>query len=121
MIDLDATIVAALKADATLVAALGGQRFYNVKAPNAGEFPRLSFFCLANSIGLGADNVEFLADISYQFDIWSLTSWEVTIAQRVEAVLSSLGFVRDNLVRVYEDDTGIYHAVLTATALKKAI
>lgn len=119
MIDLDATILTALKADAILVAAVGGNRFYNLKAPNAGEFPRISFFELSNTIALGGDNKEYLGEVTYQFDVWSKTSPESTICSRLETVLKGIGFTRENFHKLYENDTGIYHSVLTAVTVVK--
>lgn len=116
MISLDAAIITALKADATLVAAVGGNRFYNLKAPNAGEFPRISFFELSNTIALGGDNAEYLAEVAYQFDVWSKTSPEPTICSRLETVLKGIGFTRENFYKLYESDTSIYHSVLTVVA-----
>ena len=111
MINIKPTVVAALKADATLTGLLGGQRVYFQVSPNADEYPRITYYELDNSGALFADDVEQASEIVIMVDVWSKTSTSA-IAQAVDNVMTGLGFEREAAPDLYENDTKVHHKAI---------
>ncbi|MHB1652341.1 MAG: tail completion protein gp17 [Desulfitobacteriaceae bacterium] len=111
MISLKPQVLSALKANAPLVALLGGHHIYFQVAPDAKQFPRITFFEMTNRGSVFADDTEIGSDISFQMDVWSKGN-TTTIALEVDKTMKSLGFSRDSATDLYEDDIGIYHKAM---------
>lgn len=114
MINLKPQILLALKADLTLINLLGGSKIYQMKAPNATEFPRITFFEYENVGAVFADDTETSSEIFIQLDVWCKDSSTSLISQRVDIVMKSLGFFRLSSQDLYEDnnDTQIFHKAM---------
>lgn len=111
MISLKAQVLNAIKANTQLTTLLGGSYIYFHVAPDAKQFPRITFFELTNTGAVFADDTEIASDISLQIDVWSKGN-TTDIALEVDKTMKSLGFARDSATDLYEDDTGIYHKAL---------
>lgn len=107
MINLKPTVLAALQGDTQLTTLLGGQYIYQLKAPKAAQFPRITFFELANIGAVYADDDEYLSEVTVQVDVWTQAASTTAIAQRVDVVMKSLGFLRTESEDLYEDDSDI--------------
>jgi len=108
VINIKPAVVAALKGDGTLIGLLGGLRVYFQAAPDAKEFPRVTYYELDNHGSLYADDSEQASEIIIVVDIWH-TAKTTQIAQAVDNVMAGLGFAREFASDLYEDDTKIYH------------
>ena len=69
MITMKSTIKTTLTSDTTLTKALGGPRVYAVSAPDADEYPRITFFEITNFDANYADDAAYSSRILYQVDI----------------------------------------------------
>lgn len=118
MIDLKPVIYQALTQDEELVTLLGGPHIYQLTAPDATVYPRVTFFELDNVDSDYADDAPMAASVSVQVDVWSKGSF-ADIVQRVNAVMESLGFVRYYATDLYEADTGVYHKALRYQAVRE--
>lgn len=118
MINVKPDIVAALKANATLVSLLGGPRIYFQVAPVADEFPRITYFEIENIGAVYADDNEQASEIHVQVDIWSKGSTSA-IAAEVDKTMKSIGFGRTSSADLYEQDTGIYHKAMRFATVKE--
>jgi len=108
VINLKPDVVAALKNDATLVGLLGGPRIYFQVAPNADEFPRITYYEQDNRPALHGDSRELGSEVTFVIDIWAKASTSA-IADAVDRIMTGLGFVREFAGDLYEQDTGVYH------------
>lgn len=106
--DVKVTVRNALIANADLVALLGGQRVYQLSAPNALEYPRITFFEVVNRDSEFADDLSIASEIVMQIDVWSKGSTSA-IAKQVDITMKSLGYVRSSAPDLYEEDTKVYH------------
>jgi hypothetical protein len=92
-------------------------------APNAKEFPRITFFELDNSGNEYADDAEYNSSIVFQIDIWNQDKNGVMrnpdIADAVDRILKTLGFERSFSHDFYEDDTKVYHTVMRFSTTKE--
>lgn len=111
MITMKAAIRTALVGDTTITNLLGGQRVYTIKAPNANEYPRITFFEIINHDANYADDQAYSARILYQIDIWSKANPD-PVAVEVDRVLKAIGFARSGGADLYEDDVQVYHRAL---------
>jgi hypothetical protein len=111
VIDLKPQVYQALVGDAELVQLLGGQHVYQVKAPDATEYPRVTFFELNNVDSDYADDGAVSVEIRLQVDVWSKGNYSAIVA-RVNAIMESLGFTRYYSTDLYESDTDVYHKAL---------
>lgn len=111
MIDMGATIKSTLTGDETLTGMLGGARVYRVKAPNAEEFPRITFFEITNFASDFADDEELMSRIEFQVDVWTKGSF-AAIADQVDTLMNTIGFYRTGSAEFYEDDVQTYHKAL---------
>lgn len=114
MINLKPQVLGALQADDKLINLLGGLRIYQLRAPVATEFPRITFFEYENIGATYADDTEQDSEIYIQIDIWCRDSSTSEIAKRVDITMKSIGFQRQASQDLYEDDndTEIYHKAM---------
>lgn len=117
MINLKPDVVLALKNDAELVSLLGGPRIYFQVAPNPDEFPRVTYYEQDNRPSLWGDNRELGSEITFVVDIWAKAS-TTAIADAVDRVMASLGFVREFAGDLYEQDTQVYHKAMRYRILR---
>lgn len=117
MINIKANVVAALKGDAELVALLGGQRIYFQVAPNAAEFPRITYYEQDNRPALYGDCQELGSEIVMVVDVWSKGSTGA-IAAAVDRIMAGIGFVREFAGDLYEPDTGVFHKHMRYSILR---
>ena len=118
MITMKSAIRTALINDAALVKLLGGQRVYAVRAPNADEYPRITYFEMTNLDANHADDKAYSSRMVYQVDVWSKGNPD-PIAIEVDRVMKSIGFVRNGGVDLYEDDTQVDHRALRYGIIKE--
>ncbi|MFD1675408.1 tail completion protein gp17 [Alicyclobacillus fodiniaquatilis] len=111
MINLSSTVSSILCNDATLTGLLGGERVYLIRAPNADEYPRITFFELNNYGSNFADDTELESEIKYQIDVWHKGNPN-PIALEVDRVMQENGFIRTYSTDIYEDDTNVFHKAL---------
>lgn len=109
--DIKAEIRTSLLANAQLVTLLEGQRVYQLTAPNADEFPRITFFEIDNTDTAFADDIAYAADVLVQVDVWSRGSTSA-IAGEVDKAMKELGYSRTGAPDLYEPDTRIYHKAM---------
>lgn len=111
MITMKSAIRTALTSDTTLTNLLGGQYVYAIKAPNADEYPRITFFEVTNFDANHADDQVYSSRMVYQVDVWSKINPD-PIAKEVDRILKSIGFARTGGADLFEDGTQIYHRAL---------
>lgn len=111
MINLKPEVYSALVNNQALVSLLGGPRVYQMVAPNADEFPRITFFELTNFDSAFADDQAFVTEIHIQIDIWNKGSTSA-IAAEVDRTMKSIGFKREASADLYEEDTKIFHKAM---------
>jgi len=117
MINLKPNVVSALKNDTTLTGLLGGPRIYFQVAPNADEFPRITYYEQDNRPALYGDSQELGSELIFVVDVWSKAS-TTAIADAVNGVMASLGFMREFAGDLYEEDTGVFHKNMRYTILR---
>ncbi|GAB6174505.1 hypothetical protein JCM15765_39830 [Paradesulfitobacterium aromaticivorans] len=111
MISVKSQVLSALKVNSQLIALLGGEAIYFQIAPDAKQFPRITFFEMSNIGSVFADDTEMASDITLQIDVWCKGN-TTDISLEVARTMKGLGFARDSATDLYEDDTGVYHKVL---------
>jgi hypothetical protein len=111
MINLKPAVLQALESNQALVSLLGGKRIYQLVAPNANEFPRITFFEMTNFDDQYADDSAVSSEIHMQIDVWSKGSTSA-IAQEVDKTMKSIGFQRSSAIDLYENDTQVYHKAM---------
>lgn len=117
MIDIKADVRTALLANTSLVALLGGQRVYQIAAPDVTIYPRITFFQVTNMGAGWADNQEFESEIHIQIDIWNKSNYTpITLA--VDDTMKPLQFQRTSVQDLYELDTGVFHCAMRYTTNK---
>lgn len=109
--DVKTDIRTALLANAALVSLLGGDRIYQLVAPRAEEYPRITFFEVNNADTAFADNKAQAADVSVQIDVWSKGSTSA-IAGEVDKTMKANGWTRSSAPDFYEVETQVYHKAL---------
>ncbi|MBP1907078.1 hypothetical protein J2Z32_003743 [Paenibacillus turicensis] len=102
---------ASLLSNTNLVSILGGQRVYQLVAPKADEFPRITFFEVDNRDSDFADDVAYASSVTMQIDIWSKGSTSA-IACQVDRTMKEQDWGRTLSLDQYEKDTQVYHKVL---------
>jgi hypothetical protein len=110
-IDIKTEIKSTLLANSALVALLGGQRVYQLAAPKAEEYPRITFFEIDNLDTAFADDVAYASDVYVQIDVWSKSSTSA-ISGEVDKTLKGLEFARTGGADLYEQKTKVYHKAL---------
>jgi hypothetical protein len=111
MITMKSVIRTALINDVALVKLLGGQRVYAIRAPNAEEYPRITYFEMTNFDANHADDQAYSSRMVYQIDVWSKNNPD-PIAIEVDRVMKSISFSRAGAADLYEDDVQVYHRAL---------
>lgn len=109
--DVKTEIRSALLANAPLITLLCGQRVYQLAAPDAREFPRITFFEIDNADTAFADDTAYAAEILVQVDVWSRGSTSA-IAGEVDETMKGLGYSRTGAPDLYEPDTKVYHKAM---------
>jgi hypothetical protein len=118
MINVKPEILSALGSNQALLNLLGGPRIYQIKAPDANEFPRITFFELNNVGDSYADDTELTSLIRIQVDVWSKGSTSA-IAQEVARTMQSIGYSRDFSMDIFEQDTLVYHKAMRFSTIKE--
>lgn len=108
--DIKVELNAALSSDSELVALLKGKRIYQLAAPVADEFPRITFFEIENVSSAFADDTAYAADVLVQVDVWHKGSTS-EIAVEVDRIMKGLGYTRSGAADLYEDG-GIFHKAM---------
>ncbi|WP_051570333.1 tail completion protein gp17 [Paenibacillus ehimensis] len=111
IIDIKTEIRQALLNNAALVSLLGGPRVYQLAAPRADEYPRITFFEVTNYDSEFADDGAYASDVTVQIDVWAKDSTS-TIAAEIDVTMKGLGYFRTSGADLYEDDTKVYHKAL---------
>jgi hypothetical protein len=111
MIDVKPQVYSALTNDNELVSLLGGKRVYQLKDPNATEFPRITFFEVTHFDSQFADDQSVAEQIELQIDIWTKGNFN-SIAAVVDRVMQANGFRLIGTTELYEDDTQVYHKAM---------
>lgn len=111
MITMKSVIRTALINDVALVKLLGGQRVYAIRAPNAEEYPRITYFEMTNFDKDYADDQAYSSRMVYQVDIWSKGNPDPIVIE-VDRVMKTIGFARVGGADLYEDDVQVYHRAL---------
>lgn len=109
--DAKVEIRSALLANISLVTLLGGQRIYQLAAPNAEEYPRITFFEIENADNQFADDEPYASQVFVQIDVWSKGSTSA-ISGEVDQTMKQLGYRRYGGADLYEIDTAVYHKAL---------
>ncbi|MCM3589628.1 DUF3168 domain-containing protein [Brevibacillus borstelensis] len=109
--DIKTEIRTALLNNAALVSLLGGQRVYQLAAPDATEYPRITFFEVTNYDAAFADDVPIMVDVIVQIDVWSKGSTSA-ISGEVDKTMKEQGWSRTSAADLYEEDTQVYHRAM---------
>ncbi|SDY84730.1 DUF3168 domain-containing protein [Thermoactinomyces sp. DSM 45892] len=110
MINLKPQIKQALERNQELVSLLGGNRIYQLTAPNKTEFPRITYFELVNRDAGFADDQSISSHIMFQISIWSDEAKHLSLlGNQIDLSMKSLGFSRIFSTDFYEEDTQIFH------------
>ncbi|GMA52067.1 hypothetical protein GCM10025857_34240 [Alicyclobacillus contaminans] len=117
MINVKPEIRNALLANANLVSLLGGPKIYQIVAPDASVYPRITFFEFTNVGAAWTDDAETASELHIQIDIWSKSNFD-GIAAEVDKTMQSLQFGRTGSYDLYEEDTAVFHKVLRYTTLR---
>lgn len=120
MINIKPDILSALQNDSVLFSLLGNTAIYQLKAPSAREFPRITFYEYSNIGTLYADDVETESEISIQIDVFCMNGATTAIAIAVDRIMKSNGFFRISSNDLYEDldDLQIYHKAMRYSIIK---
>ncbi|URN96914.1 MAG: DUF3168 domain-containing protein [Candidatus Pristimantibacillus lignocellulolyticus] len=86
-------------------------KVYQLTAPYADAFPRITFFEVINEDSEFADDEAYASDISIQIDVWSKASTSA-ISKEVDRVMKAQGWSRTTGADLYEEDTKIFHKAL---------
>ena len=92
-----------------LDAALPGRAHFLAPPVDATE-PCLSFLETENAEAVFADDETALCEIQYAVDVWAQRAGDIpALAQRADAAMKGLGFVRTGAIDMAPDDFGLYH------------
>lgn len=109
--DVKTSVRSALLANDALITMLGGERIYQLAAPKADEFPRITFFEVTNIDRYFADDAPYASEIIIQIDVWSKESTS-NISGEVDRTMKNQGWSRTLAIDQYEQDTEVYHKSL---------
>jgi hypothetical protein len=110
VINLKPLIVSALESNQALISLLGGPRIYFMMAPDAEEFPRITYFELNNTDEDYADDDPISSRVSFQISIWTKDPAQISpLAQEVDRTMTEVGFYRTFTTDLFEADTLVYH------------
>lgn len=119
MIDLKPTIYSALKNDSELSTLISDRVFF-MQVPTTVKIedgPCITYYEQNNLPVYFADNHEQASELIFVVDVWSKGN-TTAIAQEVDRIMKSLGFVRAVAIDLYEQDTGVHHKSMRFTASK---
>ena len=121
MINIKPDILSALQNDSGLFSLLGNTAIYQLKAPSAREFPRITFYEYSNIGLLYADDTETESEISVQIDVFCMNGATTAISIAVDRIMKSIGFFRISSNDLYEDldDLQIYHKAMRYSIIKE--
>jgi len=113
VVNIKPAIATALSTDASLIALIPKARMFSSIAAfsTAPTYPYLTFFEIANSPALQADDDEIESGITIRLDIWG-TATLSTIAGHVDRIMKTIDFGRNWAIdndEVLDDGTRIYH------------
>ncbi|MBA4544373.1 DUF3168 domain-containing protein [Thermoactinomyces daqus] len=110
MINLKPLVVSALESNQALISLLGGPRIYFMVAPDAEEFPRITYYELNNTDEDYADDDPISSTISFQISIWTKDPAQISpIALEVDQSMGNAGFYRTFTTDLFEEDTRVFH------------
>jgi Protein of unknown function (DUF3168) len=113
VINVKPLIISALDGNAELISLLGGPRIYFMVAPNADEFPRITYFELNNVDEDYSDDAPVSSRVSVQISIWTKDPAQISpIVQEVDETMKGIGFYRTSSIDMYEDDVKVFHKAL---------
>ena len=118
MIDVKPEVYQALSQNQRLFALLGGDRVYHIRAPDANEFPRITYFEVFNLPAASADDRQIASTVQIQVSIWTKDGSDPEIASAVDEIMTALGFRYSNGADLYEEDTEVFHKALRYTITK---
>lgn len=119
MIDLKPTIYSAFKNDSELSILISDRVFF-MQVPTTVKIedgPCITYYEQNNLPVYFADNQEQASELIFVVDVWSKGN-TTAIAQEVDRIMKSLGFVRAVAIDLYEQDTGVHHKSMRFTASK---
>ena len=113
MVNQKPAIATALSTDAELIALIPKARMFSSVAAftTTPEYPYLTFFELANSPALQADDDEVESEFTIRVDLWGTASLSI-IASHVDRILKTIGYGRNYAMdndEVLDDGTRIFH------------
>lgn len=89
----------------------GNHKIYQLSAPYADAYPRITFFEVVNQDEEFADDEVLSSLVSVQIDVWSKGSTSA-ISKEIDRIMKSEGWRRTSGPDFYEDDTKVYHKAL---------
>ncbi len=100
--------------DTALTSLLKGSRVYALKAPNAEEFPRITFFEVSGSDANSADDRPYAQRTTIQIDIWVKAGRgnPDEITKEVKRIMTDAGYPRIGGGEFYEDSAQVLHVAL---------
>ena len=106
-------IATALSTDSSLIALIPAVRMFSSIAAftTTPTYPYLTFFVLADSPGMFADDDEIESEITIRVDLWGTASLSV-IASHVDRIMKTIGYGRNYAKdndEVLDDGTRIFH------------
>ena len=113
MVNQKQAIATALSTDTALIALIPKVRMFSSVAAftTTPEYPYLTFFELANSPALQADDDEVESEFTIRVDLWGTASLSI-IASHVDRILKTIGYGRNYAMdndEVLDDGTRIFH------------
>lgn len=122
MINLKPLVVSALESNQALISLLGGPWIYFMVAPDAEEFPRITYYELNNTDEDYADDDPFSSRVSFQISIWTKDPAQISpIALEVDQTMAESGFYRTFTTDLYEDDTKVFHKPMRYSIIKEVV
>ncbi|MNI58109.1 hypothetical protein D3C73_1132050 [compost metagenome] len=114
--DIKTEIRSALLNNAALVLLLGRDKdnsvkVYQLAAPYADDYPRITFFEVSNFDSQFADDFAMASEVTVQIDVWSKGSTSA-IAGEVDKTIKELGYSRSSSADLYEDDVKVVHKAM---------
>ena len=117
MVNQKPVIATALSTDTALIALIPKIRMFSSVAAftTTPTYPYLTFFVLADSSGMFADDDEIESEITIRVDLWGTASLSV-IMGHVDRILKTIGYGRNYAKdndEVLDDGTRIHHKSLS--------
>lgn len=111
----------ALINDNTLMNILNGPKVYALKAPDAEDYPRITFFEVSNSDVMSVDDRPYIERAVVQIDIWVKAGQgnPDDIVREVKRIMTNAGHFRVGGAEFYEEDTQVFHVALRYSILKE--